>query len=140
MKKIVIASSAKFQDEIDMYKEYFINKGYNVINYPKKIKLENIEEYRNVHQQFFKSLVETDEVFILNEDKNGTTGYIGAQTFAEMSFAIAQNTIYNANKKIYLLKMPSEEVICYQEVKNFIQLGWVEVFKANEKLTRKELI
>lgn len=129
MKKIVIASSAKFQDEIEICKKYFTNKGYNVINYPKKINADDLEQYKNVHQQFFKSLVEADEVFILNEDKNGITGYIGAQVFSEMSLAIAQNTVYNANKKIYLLKMPSEDVACYQEVKRFIELGWVEIFK-----------
>ena len=128
MKKIVIASSARFQEEIEICKKYFANKGYNVINYPKKINPENTEEYRNIYQQFFESLVEADEVFILNEDKNGITGYIGAQVFAEMSFAIAQNTVYNANKKIYLLKMPSKEVSCYKEVKNFIKLGWIMIF------------
>lgn len=130
MKKIVIASSARFQEEIEICKKYFANKGYNVINYPKKINPENTEEYRNIYQQFFESLVEADEVFILNEDKNGITGYIGAQAFAEMSFVIVQNIVYNANKKIYLLKMPSENIVCYQEVKRFIELGWVEIFKA----------
>ena len=128
MKKLVIASSAKFQKEIEYWKKYFIDKGYNVINYPKKINQNNSEEYKIAHTGFFKSLLETDIVFILNEEKNGIGGYIGAETFAELSFVIVQNMINNTNKKIYLLKMPSEEVACYMEIKNFIKLGWIKIF------------
>lgn len=129
MQKLVIASSAKFQKEIEIWKKYFIDKGYDVINYPKKINQENVEEYEKAHTEFFKSLVQTDILFVLNEDKNGMEGYIGAETFAELSFAIIQNTINNDNKKIYLLKMPSKDVACYMEIKNFMNLGWIEVFE-----------
>lgn len=131
MKKLVIASSAKFQKEIEIWKTYFINKGYNVINYPKKINQDNSEEYKIAHTGFFKSLIETDILFVLNEDKNGIEGYIGAETFAELSYTIVQNIINNTNKKIYLLKMPTEEVTCYMEIKNFIKLGWIEIFNKN---------
>ena len=57
MKKLVIASSAKFQKEIEYWKKYFIDKGYNVINYPKKINQNNSEEYKIAHTGFFKSLL-----------------------------------------------------------------------------------
>lgn len=134
MKKLVIAASAKFQEETKKWKEYFENQGYDVINYPKKINQENQEEYKIAHTEFFKSLNETDILFVLNEDKNGIEGYIGAETFAELSYTFVQNTVNGASKKIYLLKMPSEEVSCYMEIKNFIKLGWIEIFNKSEEV------
>lgn len=132
MKKLVIASSAKFQNEIGFWKKYFEEQGYNVLNYPQKINDKDLNEYKKVHIRFFQSLIQTDILFVLNEDKNGIEGYIGAETFAELSFAMVQNIVNNASKKIYLLKMPSEKVACYAEIKNFIALGWIEIFKKGE--------
>lgn len=133
MKKLVIAASAKFQEEIKKWKEYFEKEGDKVINYPKKINQENEEEYKNAHTKFFQSLNETDILFVLNENKNGIEGYIGAETFAELSYTMVQNTVNGANKKVYLLKMPSKEVACYMEIKNFIKLGWIEIFDKNKE-------
>lgn len=128
MKKLVIAASAKFQDEINKWEKYFIDNGYNVINRPKKIDQSIIEVYKEAHSNFYKSLIDADIVFILNEDKNGVEGYIGYETFAELSFAMVQNTVNDGNKEIYLLKMPSEEVGCYAEIRNFVDLGWIKVW------------
>ena len=128
MNKLVIAGSAKFIEEMEEWKNFFKNKGYDVIGCPKKINQENSDEYKMAHISFFKSLVEADTLFVYNQDKNGIEGYIGAETFAELSFLVAQNNINNTNKKIYLLKMPSIEVSCYMEIQNFIELGWVEIF------------
>lgn len=131
MKKIAIASSAKFQDEINYWKEYFERKGYNVINYPKKINQYDVYVYEEIYREFYNSLVETDILFVLNEDKNGIEGYIGAETFAELSFIVANNIINNSNKEVYLLKMPSEQVQSYVEIMNFIKLGWVKIFDSD---------
>lgn len=128
MKKVVIAGSAKFCDEMSEWKEYFENKGHEVINYPKKIDQRNAQEYQHVYIKFFESLNETDILFIVNENKNGIEGYIGAETFAELTYALIQKKVNGQNKKIYLLKMPSEQVACYTEIKNFIELGWIEIF------------
>jgi len=133
MKKLVIAGSSKFLDEIEKKKEFFENQGYNVINYPKKINPENEEEYKKAHTNFFESLNETDILFVLNQDKNGIEGYIGAETFAELSYTVVQNTVNGTNKKIYLFKMPSKEVACYMEIKNFIKLGWIEICNKNKE-------
>ena len=127
MEKLVIAASAKFQEGIDKWEKYFTDRGYNVINRPRKIDQSIKEVYRNAHLNFYKSLKEADVVFILNEDKRGIEGYIGYETFAELSFAMVQNTVNGTNKKVYLLKMPSEEVGCYPEIKNFVDLGWIKV-------------
>lgn len=132
MKKVVIAGSAKFCEEMLEWKEYFENRGYEVINYPKKIDQTNVKEYQNVYIKFFESLNETDILFVVNEDKNGIKGYIGAETFAELTYTLIQKKVNGQNKKIYLLKMPSEQVACYTEIKNFIELGWIEIFNKGE--------
>ena len=35
----------------------------------------------------------------------------------------------NPEHKIYIYKMPSEEVGCYEEINHFINLGYIELFK-----------
>lgn len=131
MKKLTISSSAKFQDEIKYWKEYFESKGYDVINEPKKINQQDVNVYEKVYIEFYKSLVKTDTLFVLNEDKHGIEGYIGAETFAELSFVIVNNIINNLNKEICLLKMPSKEVQSYDEIVNFVELGWIKIFNEN---------
>lgn len=138
MKKIVIAGSAKFCDEMSEWKEYFENKGHEVINYPKKIDQRNAQEYQHVYIKFFESLNETDILFVVNENKNGIEGYIGAETFAELTYALIQKKVNGQNKKIYLLKMPSEEAACYTEIRNFVELGWIEIFDKEESESKWE--
>ena len=138
MKKIVIAGSAKFCDEMSEWKEYFENKGHEVINYPKKIDQRNAQEYQHVYIKFFESLNETDILFVVNENKNGIEGYIGAETFAELTYALIQKKVNGQSKKIYLLKMPSEEVACYTEIRNFVKLGWIEIFDKEESESKWE--
>ena len=138
MKKIVIAGSAKFCDEMSEWKEYFENKGHEVINYPKKIDQRNAQEYQHVYIKFFESLNETDILFVVNKNKNGLEGYIGAETFAELTYALIQKKVNGQNKKIYLLKMPSEEVACYTEIRNFLELGWIEIFDKEESESKWE--
>ncbi len=132
MKKIIIAASAKFQDGILYWKNYFKEKGYKVINYPKKINQENELEYKTTYVNFLKSLNETDILFVVNEDKNNISGYIGAETFAELVFIVANNIVNNKSRQVWLLKMPSKNVQCYPEINNFIKLGWVKIFDKEE--------
>lgn len=132
MQKLTIAASAKFLDEILKWKKYFEEKGYKVINYPKKIDQQNELEYKNAYIDFFRALNETDILFVLNEDKNNVKGYIGAETFAELSFVVGKNIVNNENKEVWLLNIPSKEVKCYQEISNFIKLGWVKIFNEKE--------
>ena len=127
-KKLVIACSSKFEKEIEDWKEYFEKQGCQVINYPKKIDQENEKVYKEVYLKFFKFLDETDILFVLNGEKNGIEGYIGAETFAELSYTMVQRVNHNKDKKIWLLNKPSKEVKCYTEVIDFIKLGWIEIF------------
>ena len=62
----------------------------------------------------------------MNEDKSGISGYIGAETFAELSFGLAQKLINEKNIKLILAKMPSKEVGCYEEIILWKKLGWID--------------
>lgn len=66
-------------------------------------------------------------LFIANERKNGIEGYIGAETFAELGFGLAQNLVYGKNMKLVLAGMPAKEVACYDEIALWLKLGWIEL-------------
>ncbi len=123
------------QKEIKEWKEAFENEGFEVIVYPVSIPKQNLKkEYPVVHKNFFKSLTNTDILFVLNEDKKGIKGYIGAEVFAEMAFAVALNLVYEKNIKIWLLKEPSRETQSYDEIKLWLELGWIELYKKSKLL------
>lgn len=129
MKKVVIAGSAKLQKEINYWKETFINNHYEVLDYPKKIEKEKFMElYPDVHKNFFDNITKADMLFIMNEDKDGKIGYIGAETFAELAFGLAQKLVYNKEIQLVILKMPSENVPCYEEIKLWLSLGWITLY------------
>lgn len=130
MKKVVIAGSAKLQQEIQNWREFFINKGYEVLDYPKKIdETKFMEVYPNVHKEFFENITKTDILFIMNEDKEGKSGYIGAESFAELTFGLAQKLVYNKNIELVVLKMPSKDVQCYEEIDLWLKLGWISLYE-----------
>ena len=130
MKKVVIAGSAKLQQEIQNWRELFKNKDYEVLDYPKKIdETEFMELYPNVHKEFFENITKTDMLFIMNEDKNGKSGYIGAESCAELTFGLAQKLVYNKNIELVVLKMPSKDVQCYEEIDLWLKLGWISLYE-----------
>ena len=131
MKKIVLAGSSKFIDKIEYYKEYFLNNGYDVLAYPKKIDQTKIDIYDKTYKSFFKALNETDEIFVVNEEKNGIKGYVGAETFAELSFVLVNNILKKEKRKIYLLNEPDEKNNCFYELNAFIKLGYIEIWNKN---------
>lgn len=130
MKKVVITGSASLQDKINHWKEFWKDKGYLVIDYPHSVPKEIfLEEYPKVHIEFFKHITEADILFVINEDKNGIEGYIGAESFAEMCFGVTQNLIYDKKIEVILLKMPSEKVQSYEEINLWLDLDWIKIFK-----------
>lgn len=130
MKKIVISGSSKLQDKIKNWVEYFSKSNYKILDYPKPIDEKNfIDLYPNIHKNFYESITKTDILFIMNEDKNGITGYIGSAAFAEMVFGIAQKLIYNKKLEIIILKMPSANINCYDEINLYLKLGWIKLYK-----------
>ncbi len=129
MRKIVIACSAKFYKEALELKKELENKDYNVIDYPKNINVNIEEEYKQAYERFYESLSKTDDLILLNLDKNGIEGYIGYESFAELSNLVVKKIQNNCDHKIYIYKMPSKEVGCYEEIMHFLELGYIELYK-----------
>lgn len=129
MRKIVIAGSAKFYKEVLEMKKELENNDYNVIDYPKNINVNIEDEYKQAYERFYESLSETDDLILFNLDKNGIEGYIGYESFAELSNLVVKKIQEDNNHKIYIYKMPSKEVGCYDEIKHFLKLGYIELFK-----------
>ncbi len=130
MKKVVIAGSASLQEEITFWKKMWEDNRYVVINYPKAISSGNfLELYPKVHTDFFKSIQEADVLFVMNEDKDDTEGYIGAEAFAELSFGVIEKLVNKKDIEIILLKIPSEQVQSHEEIELWLKLGWIEIYK-----------
>ncbi|EKE14525.1 MAG: hypothetical protein ACD_12C00450G0003 [uncultured bacterium] len=126
--KLVIAGSASLENEIQEWVKYWNNQeDCSVLNYPKTIPIDQFEElYPDVHKNFFKDINEADILFIANEKKNGINGYIGAETFAELSFGLAKKLIEGKDIRLILAHMPAKEVACYDEIMLWNKLGWID--------------
>lgn len=130
MTKVVIAGSSKLQKEVNIWLNYYKRKNYEILDYPKLIDEKNfLEVYPNIHVQFLKNITNTDILFIMNEDKNGISGYIGYETYAELLFGLSQKLIYNKDIELIILKMPSTDVGCYDEINLWLKLGWIKLFE-----------
>jgi hypothetical protein len=129
MRKIIIAGSAFFYKEALDLKKKLENKNYNVIDYPKKINDDIELEYKETFESFYNNLSKTDDLLLLNLDKKGIEGYIGYESFAELSNLVVKKIQVNNDHKIYIYKMPSKEVGCYDEIKHFLELGYIELYK-----------
>lgn len=126
--KVVIAGSASLQENIKIWIEYWDSKkDHSVLDYPKTIPQDNFDNlYSDVHKNFFKNITEADILFIANDKKKGINGYIGAETFAELGFGLAQKLVYGKNIKLILANMPAKEVACYGEIVLWKKLGWID--------------
>ncbi len=132
MKRVVIAGSVSLQEKIQYWKKIWEDKGYTVTGYPLPISKENfLEEYPKVHSDFFKNIVEADVLFVMNEDKGGIVGYIGAESFAEMCFGVTQNLVYGKNIEVILFQMPEKGVQSYDEIALWLKLDWIKLYKEN---------
>lgn len=132
MKNLVISGSAKLQTEIKTFLDFIKNK-YNVLDYPKAISSDNfIEVYPEIYKNFFDNIDKCDTYLLFNCDKNGIEGYIGAAGFAELSYALARKLNHGKQVDIYILKMPSKEVPCHDEIKLYLELGWIKIWSKNE--------
>lgn len=130
MKKIVISGSSSLQDKVNYWREYLINKSYEILDYPKPIEKEKYEkELPKIYKNFYTALENTEVFFLMNEEKNGIKGYIGASAIAELTYVVMLNLIHNKNIDIYILNTPSQEVSSYDEVKFWIDMGWIKLYK-----------
>lgn len=130
MKKVVIAGSAKLQNEINKWINYFETRNYEVIDYPKEIEVSRFTElYPDIHTEFLQNVTKTDILFIMNENKNNIEGYIGYEAYAELLFGLSQKLIYNKKIELIIYKKPSKKVGCYDEINLWLELGWIKLFK-----------
>ena len=129
MRKIIIAGSATFYKEALELKQELENKNYYVIDYPKKINDDIELEYKEAYETFYDNLSKTDDLLLLNLDKKGIEGYIGYESFAELSNLVVKKIQINNDHKIYIYKMPSKEVGCYDEINHFLELDYIELYK-----------
>ena len=129
MRKIIIAGSATFYKEAFNMKKELENKNYDVIDYPRNIDDSVEVEYKQAYERFYESLSKTDDLLLLNLDKKGIEGYIGYESFAELSNLVVKKIQVNNDHKIYIYKMPSKEVGCYDEIMHFLELGYIELYK-----------
>ncbi len=129
MKRIVIAGSIKFYKEIETFISS-LEENYKVLDYPQLIDTSNfLGIYPNRYKLFFENISNCDVFVALNFNKNNINGYIGAETFAEITFALLQNMLYNKNIEIYLLNKPDENVACYNEINTWLSLGKIKLWK-----------
>ena len=129
MRKIIIAGSSTFYKEALELKKELESKNYEVVDYPKNIN-DNIEiEYKEAYERFYENLSKTDDLLLLNLDKKGIEGYIGYESFAELSYLVVKKIQVNNDHKIFIYKMPSKEVGCYDEIMHFLELDYIELYK-----------
>lgn len=129
MKKLVICASASFEKEIVTYKNKLEKLGYEVIKYPTKIKGDIVSGYKNEFSCHYNAIDETDAIIVLNLEKKGVKGYIGAGVFAEMAFAIGLNRVFNKKIKVYYLNELPDSLPYSDELNLWKKLGWIKQFK-----------
>ena len=130
MKKLVIAGSSKLQERAAYWRGYFEGRGYEVIDYPGVIPWEKdyANEITDMYCSFYQNLDRTDVFFLMNEDKNNIGGYIGPSAIAELTYVVIGNLNRGKKVEINILQMPSEEQNCYEEVKFWLDQGWINIY------------
>lgn len=153
MKKLVISGSSKLHERALYWRGYFEGRGYEVIDWPCPVSTESetvdepqtapglslgrwlspgdsdyAERLTKVYQRFYKNLDQADIFFLMNEDKDGIEGYIGASMIAEITYAIVNNLNRGRKVEINILKMPSKEQKCYEEVKFWLDQDWIKIY------------
>lgn len=128
---IVISGSANLQDRLEFWKNHFEQKGYQVIGMPEKWSdtRDFKEQLTELYRDFYTSIEDCDTFFLMNEDKNGISGYIGANGTAELVYAVMLNLIKNKGIEIYIAKVPEERVLAWDEVVSYLRVGWIKVYE-----------
>jgi len=93
-KMIAVGSVLESQGHQVLYPKYTFSFVQRNLNKQEKAGLKKAKDLIRAH---YKNIVESDAIVILNYDKAGHKGWIGANSFLEMGFA------YVLGKKIYLL-------------------------------------
>lgn len=131
MKKVVISGSTSLQKNIAVWKKHFEDGGYDVIALP-----ELWEDTKNFKSQltelytyFYDAIDKCDVFFLMNENKNGIQGYVGANCTAELIYAVTQNLRKNRGMDIYIAQLPGEDVAAYDEIMSYLRVGWIQLYE-----------
>ncbi|WP_100066119.1 hypothetical protein [Miniphocaeibacter massiliensis] len=68
-------------------------------------------------------------LFLFNEDKDNIEGYIGAAAFSEITYAVIRKILNKQNINIFLYKMPSKEVLGYDEISLWLKLKYIKIYE-----------
>ncbi len=130
MKKLVIAGSSKLQERAAYWRGYFEGRGYDVIDFPSAVSTEGdyAENLTDIYTSFYQNLDRADAFFLMNEDKDDIGGYIGPSAFAELSYVLIGNLNRGKKTDINMLQMPSSEQTCYEEIKFWLDQGWINIY------------
>lgn len=131
--KIVISGSGSLQEKVAYWKSHFETKGYEVIAFPKPWddSSEHDQKLENLYVDFYNAIDECDTFFLMNEDKNDTAGYVGANGTSELIYAVVTKLRTRKNMNIYLANMPAPQVPIFEEVSSFLRLGWAEIYNSS---------
>lgn len=154
MKKLIIAGSSKLHERALYWRGYFEGRGYEVIDWPSPVSTEDetLDEPQiepglsrgrwlsssdsdyatrltKIYKRFYKNLDQTDVFFLMNEDKDGIEGYVGASAIAELTYVVTGNLNRGRKTEIYINKLPSRSQNCYDEIKFWLDQGWIHIFK-----------
>lgn len=132
--KLVISGSSALQGDIARWKSHFEERGFEVtaIPGPWDSTREPTEQLTEVYTEFYAAIEDCDTFFVMNEDKGGVDGYIGASATAELVYAVVLNLLKNKGIAIHLAKAPGPNVFAYDEVMNYLRAGWVTYYEPDE--------
>ncbi len=89
-----------------------------------------LEDYPGVFRAFYEQLAVCDALFVMNEDRDDVAGYVGAATFAELSFAVARNAFRRQPVDIVVLQPVSDTVSGADEIRLWHSLGWIRYHRS----------
>lgn len=126
MKTVVISGSAKLREPIAYWRGYFTGTGHEILDYPTPE--ETPDALLAAYQRFYRHLDEADIHFIMNENKNGIKGYIGPNTFAELTHSLVNNLNHNHHTKIVLLQLPDASQNYAEEINFWLERDEIKLF------------
>ena len=125
--RVAISGSARDAAAMRSWKQRWEAAGYEVVDYPRPIPVTSLAaDYPEVYRYFHDVVRSVDILFVANLDRGGVVGYIGAATFADMSFVNARNVLEEQRTRILLLQAPGEAVASRSEVGLWLAQGWIE--------------
>ena len=130
-KKITICASISFWDDIVNWKDKLTKDGYDAIQYPKQLSDDFLSNYNTEFTKHYQQITKSDIVLILNMQKNGVDGYIGAAVFAEIAFAIGLNRTFRAETpiEVYCLNPFPDSLSYAEELQHWVDLEWLKFWQ-----------